>query len=212
MTEKHAHGTVPQTHGSVIHWARLYDVLTSVVGGGGAARSSILERAGLDAGERVLDVGCGPGRLALLAKKRTGVGEVHGVDPSPEMIELANERAKRAGLDVRFQNGVIEDLPFPEGSFDLVTSSFMLHHLPDDLKRKGFSEIARVLRPGGRLLAVDLTGRGSFFWRLMSLVGHRFPEDYGDRLSAMMREAALSPEVLPSERQYLYILARKGGG
>lgn len=199
----------PHTRGSVIHWARLYDALTNVVGGGTSVRSTILDRAELGAGERVLDVGCGPGRLALLAKARAGDGEVHGIDPSTEMIELAKEKAKKAGLDVRFRTGVIEDLPFPDGTFQLVTSSFMLHHLPDDLKSQGFAEIARVLRPGGRFLAVDLSGKGSFFWRLMSLVGHRLPDDYAERLTEMMRGAGLLPEVLPSERPYLVIRATK---
>jgi demethylmenaquinone methyltransferase/2-methoxy-6-polyprenyl-1,4-benzoquinol methylase/phosphoethanolamine N-methyltransferase len=169
-----------------------------------------LDRAELRAGERVLDVGCGTGTLALHAKERAGPeGEVHGIDASTEMIDVAQGKAAKAGADVRFQTGLIEEIPFPDGSFDLVLSSLMLHHLPDDLKQKGFAEIARILRPGGRLLAVDMTGKGSFFWRVMSLVGHRFPDDYADRLTDMMRDAHLSPEILPSEQQYVFIRAKK---
>lgn len=211
QSEHRAAQAAPQTRGSVIHWARFYDILTGALGmgSGSAVRAATLDCAELRAGERVLDVGCGPGTLALLAKQRVADGEVHGIDPSPEMIDRATGKAAKAGADVRFQTAVIEDLPFPDDSFDLVMSSFMLHHLPDDLKQKGFAEIARILRPGGRLLAVDMTGRGSFFWRVMSLVGHKFPDDYGDRLTDMMRDAHLSPEVLPSERQYVFIRAKK---
>src|SRR3972149_1795840 len=123
----------PRTGGSVIHWARLYDLLTSIFGMGSrsAIRQLIVDRAEPRPGEHVLDVGCGTGTLALLAKERVGAGgEVHGIDPSPEMIAVAGEKAAKVGADVRFQTGVIEDLPFPEGSFDLVLSSFIPHPLP----------------------------------------------------------------------------------
>lgn len=203
---------VPETRGSVIRWARLYDFVTGGLGMDGrkGVVAETLDRAELRPGDRVLDVGCGPGRLAVLAKQRAGDGEVHGIDPSPEMIRVASERAANAGVEVDFRTGVIEGLPYPDASFDLVTSSFMIHHLPDDLKGKGFAEMARVLKPGGRLLVAELTGKG-FLWRIMSLVGHRFPDDYGDRLAELMRDAGLTPEVLPSERrQYLFIRARKG--
>jgi demethylmenaquinone methyltransferase/2-methoxy-6-polyprenyl-1,4-benzoquinol methylase/phosphoethanolamine N-methyltransferase len=62
----------------------------------------------------------------------------------------------RKGVDVDFQVGLIEDIPFPDDEFDLVLSSLMLHHLPEDLKRRGFVEICRVLKPEAHFLAVDL--------------------------------------------------------
>lgn len=203
-----------QTAGKVIHWARFYDVLTNVGGLGSRSgiRRSTIERAETRPGEKVLDVGCGTGTLTLLAKEHTGAdGEVHGIDPSPEMIDVARGKAAKAGADVRFQTGVIEKLPFTNDRFDLVLSSFMLHHLPDDLKRQGLAEIARVLKPGGRLLAIDVSGTGSFVWRVLSFViGLKLPEDYAQRLAGMIAEAGLSPEVLETEyRQCIMIRARK---
>jgi demethylmenaquinone methyltransferase/2-methoxy-6-polyprenyl-1,4-benzoquinol methylase/phosphoethanolamine N-methyltransferase len=93
----------------------------------------------------VLDVGCGTGALTLLAKKHTGsAGQVCGLDASPEMIEVARHKATRAHADVDFRVGVVEQLPYPDGSFDVVLSSLMMHHLPADLKPKALAEIRRT--------------------------------------------------------------------
>jgi ubiquinone/menaquinone biosynthesis C-methylase UbiE len=97
-------------------------------------------------------VGCGTGSLALVAKERAGeTGHVYGIDPAPKQIARARHKAARHSQSIDFQLGVIEQLTFPDQSFDVVLSTFMMDHLPDDLKRKGLTEIARVLKPGGRL-------------------------------------------------------------
>ncbi|MBO0781769.1 MAG: class I SAM-dependent methyltransferase, partial [Ktedonobacteraceae bacterium] len=82
-------------------------------------------------------------------------GRVCGIDPGPKQITRARNKAARRGLSIDFQVGVIEKLAFPDQSFDIVLSTFMMHMLPDDLKRQGLEEIVRVLKPGGRLLIVD---------------------------------------------------------
>ncbi len=98
----------------------------------------------------------GRGSLTLTAKAAAGPkGKVVGVDAAPEMIAVAKEKAARARLDVAFEVGLIEKLAFPDGSFDVVISRLAIHHLPDDLKRAGFAEFLRVLKPGGRLLIAD---------------------------------------------------------
>lgn len=123
-----------------------------------AARQMIVDVVHLQPGEAVLDVGCGTGTLALLAKKRIGkTGSVCGVDPSASLLAGARRKAARARLPIDLQIGGIEQLPFPDQSFDVVLSTFMLHHIPHDLKRQGLTEIMRVLRPEGRLLVVDFT-------------------------------------------------------
>jgi len=124
-----------------------------------AFRQRIADLARLQPGEIVLDVGCGTGTLAMVARQRVGeIGRVAGIDPSPQMIARASRKAVRRGLAIDFQVGVIEHLSFPDQSFDVVLSTFMMHHLPDDLKRRGLAEIARVLKPGGRLLVLDMKG------------------------------------------------------
>ena len=101
-------------------------------------------------GDKVLDVGCGSGRLTLAAQKWAGPqGEAVGIDPSPEMIQVARQNAERAGLRAKFELGMVEAVPFPDGTFDVVLNRLMLHHLPGDLKQRGLAEMRRVLKPGG---------------------------------------------------------------
>jgi ubiquinone/menaquinone biosynthesis C-methylase UbiE len=112
--------------------------------------------AQLRRGEAVLDVGCGTGTLAIEVQRRVGTaGRVCGIDPGPRQIARARAKAARRRAPIEFQVGVIERLPFPDQTFDVVLSTLMMHHLPDDLKRQGLAEIARVLKPGGRVVIVD---------------------------------------------------------
>jgi len=182
------------TEGATIRWARLYDLGTAVLSLG---RLSALHRktvalAGIVQGERILDVGCGPGRLTILAGTVAGSGgESCGIDPAPEMIALARRKAARAGVRARFDVGVIEALPFPDDYFDVVLSSLMLHHLPDDLKRRGLAESRRVLKPAGRLLAVDFGATpGEGLGHLLSVLGLRRGWDHAERLREMVRSAS----------------------
>jgi demethylmenaquinone methyltransferase/2-methoxy-6-polyprenyl-1,4-benzoquinol methylase/phosphoethanolamine N-methyltransferase len=182
--------SAPETKGRVIHWARWYDLGSKLMSFGRdkAIRAKALELAAIQPRDKVLDVGCGTGTLAIAASQTAG--EVHGIDPSPEMIELAEKKAARGGRNVRFQAGVIEALPYPDGEFDLVLSTLMLHHLPDDVKRKGFTEVLRVLKPGGRFLAVDFgSSTDSFLGHLLALLGHRHGHVNAEKLSAALKEA-----------------------
>lgn len=183
----------PRTEGRSIHWARLYDLGTTLLSFGrlSALHRKIVELAGITSGERVLDVGCGPGRLAIMAALAAGqAGETCGIDPAPEMIELARRNAARAGVGVRFEVGVIEALPYPDDHFDVVLSSLVLHHLPDELKRRGLAQIHRVLRPGGRVTAVDFGATPSGgAGHLLCVLRLRTGLDHAERIRTMFRDA-----------------------
>ena len=151
-------GTVPTTTGIVFHRALSYDAFLWLISLGRerAYREKALDLAGIRRGESVLDIGCGTGTLAIAAKQRVGpTAKVYGVDASPEMLARAGKKAKKAGAEVAFKNGIVEALPFPEGQFVAMLSTVMLHHLDREARQRCAHEVRRVPKPAGRLLAVD---------------------------------------------------------
>jgi ubiquinone/menaquinone biosynthesis C-methylase UbiE len=119
-------------------------------------RQRTVSLARIQSGEQVLDVGCGTGTLAMEVACRVGrAGRVTGIDPGTEQVARARSKVARRNLPIDFQIGVIEQLPFPDQRFDVVLSTLMMHHVPASVKRQGLAEIARVLKPGGRLVIAD---------------------------------------------------------
>jgi SAM-dependent methyltransferase len=135
--------------------AGMYDALVASLLGG------LYERVADEVAEAyptgtILEVGSGPGRLAVqLAQRGPGLS-VTGVDISPEMVERAARRATEAclGERMRFEVGDVGALPFAEGSFEGAVSTLSLHHWPEPAR--GLAEIHRVLKPGGEALIYDL--------------------------------------------------------
>jgi SAM-dependent methyltransferase len=117
-----------------------------------------VRHATLAEGEVVLDIGCGGGIDTILAARRVGPGgRAIGLDMLPEMCDRACAAAREAGVAewCRFERGEMEDIPLPDASIDVVISNGVINLSPR--KTRALAEIARVLRPGGRLCVSDLT-------------------------------------------------------
>jgi demethylmenaquinone methyltransferase/2-methoxy-6-polyprenyl-1,4-benzoquinol methylase/phosphoethanolamine N-methyltransferase len=207
-SHSHAVEQPARTEGSLIRWAAHYDLFTKFLTLGQAARLRKLTVANalIQPGDGVLDVGCGTGEVTLLAKIYAKDGKVYGIDPAPEMISVARRKAAQKKLTIDFRVGVIEALPFPNESIDVVTSSLMMHHLPENLKKRGLAEIYRVLKPGGRLLVADfMRPSKSLFNHLFMIFSHHQGLETGiEDLQKMFREAGFA-QVTKLEDQVLVI-------
>ena len=131
--------------------------------------------ANLREGEVVVDLGCGGGLDVFLAAKKVGAtGKAIGIDMTPQMIDLAKRNAAKAGVtNVEFHLASIDNLPLPDASVDIVISNCVINLAPD--KNKVFREIARVLKPGGRVAVSDIALKkplpGELAEDVMSYVG-----------------------------------------
>jgi SAM-dependent methyltransferase len=134
----------------------------------------LCESVDLHAGERVLDVACGSGNAALAAARR--FCRVVGVDGAPAPLERARQRAEAEGLEVTFLEGDADDLPFPDGSFEVVLSAGGARFTPDGKRAAG--ELLRVCRPGGRIGMVNWTP-DSYAGELFAAIGRHLPPPAG---------------------------------
>jgi ubiquinone/menaquinone biosynthesis C-methylase UbiE len=158
------------TRGHTLGAPRAYDAFVNFffLGRRRASFESLIRTAGVQPGQRVLDVGCGTGYFAGLLADAVGPnGLVVGVDASPEMIEYASNHRGRRG-NCQFQVGNAESLSFPPEDFDVVVSSLFMHHLPSDLQPTALAEMRRVLRPGGTVLIAEAHVPRSGAFRLLA--------------------------------------------
>jgi ubiquinone/menaquinone biosynthesis C-methylase UbiE len=196
--------------------APFYDRLCVTIGLDEHFRAKTIDLAMPTSGEAVLDVGCGTGVLTRLAAKAVGpTGICVGIDPGPRMIAIARRNASRNGSTARFELAAVENLPFADSSFDVVFMSFMLHHLPPDVREIGLREVIRVLRPGGRVVAVDVELPASDVWhhvfRLLKGLTGAFMFSSREPLAEILRGAGFEPERIVRARPPIValVLARK---
>ena len=188
------------TRGHTLGAPRLYDTFVELffLGRRRATYQALIAAAGVRPGQRVLDVGCGTGYFARLLAHAVGPdGLVVGIDPSPEMIGYATRKAGRAG-NCQFQIGTAESLDFPAAHFDVVVSSLMMHHLPEDLRVPALREMQRVLRPGGTLLVAEAQMPRHGLLRLLA------------RMHSFDRMAATIPDLRPLAVQADFAEIRTG--
>lgn len=134
----------------------------------------------------ILDVGCGTGQLLRAAELRYPGAKLEGVDAAAEMVNQA-AASRPAGSTIGFQQATAEELPFPDGEFDLVFSTMTFHHW--NSQRTAIAEVARVLTPKGRWLLADFVAVGWIKYVRRLLRQHRFPDHAV--LEGMLSEAGL---------------------
>jgi len=140
-----------------------------------AVADHVVRSGRIRAGERVLDVACGTGNTALMARARGAA--VTGLDLTPELLAVAQKRAAEEGYgDITWKVGDAEDLPFPDGTFDVVVSSCGLMFAPD--QQKVADEVARVAKPGGRI-AIQAWTREGGVGRMFAVTGAYVPPPAG---------------------------------
>src|SRR6516225_7762539 len=137
---------------------------------GAPEAESFVARMELEPGARVLDIACGTGNVTIPLARRGAM--VTGLDMMPHLLDEARARAAREGLRIRFDEGFAETLPYPDGSFDVLISMFGIMFSP--LPATVASEMARVLRPGGRLALANWTPSG-FGGKMSAVVGRYLP-------------------------------------
>jgi ubiquinone/menaquinone biosynthesis C-methylase UbiE len=134
---------------------RFYDPVVRLTTREDTFKRSLLRQATVEDGHRILDLGCGTGTLALLAKRAHPAAAVFGLDADPEALELARTKLEAAGVEVQLDRGLASALPYADESFDRALSSLFFHHLPSELKLEAMREVLRVLRPRGEFHIAD---------------------------------------------------------
>lgn len=129
-----------------------------------STKQRLVRQVAAEAGQKVIDVGCGTGTLSVLLKKQFPSVEVFGVDIDPAVLRIASKKCSKAGVDITFRQCPARSLPFVTGSVDHAVSSLVFHHLSLKSKREALREIARVLRSGGKFHLLDW-GKGATMYR-----------------------------------------------
>jgi len=171
-----------------------YDPLQRLLGMDSVHRQ-LVNQARIQPAQRILEIGCGTGNLAILIKRLHPDAEMVGIDPDPKALARAQRKAGREALSVHLDRGFAEELPYLDASFDRVLSALMFHHLGTEEKEKTLDEARRVLKPGGSLHLLDFGGAKVRSDGLIARLHHRserLRDNFGDRIPTLMREAGFA--------------------
>lgn len=152
----------------------------------------LITQANIQPGQRVLDLGCGTGTLTILVKLLYPDANVVGQDGDPQVLEIANSKAVKAGVEITLDQGMAYRLPYPDNSFDRVLSSLVVHHLAREDKQRMMVEVFRCMRPAGEFHIVDFGKPRGAYGFLTSYVIKRMEradDNINGLLPDMMRTA-----------------------
>jgi ubiquinone/menaquinone biosynthesis C-methylase UbiE len=190
----------------------VYDLVAKLLGVD-QTRHVLLEQAPLSSGQRVLDIGCGTGTFAVLLKQRFPAAEVIGLDPDQKALARASRKAERAGVSVHFDQGFADSLKYPAGSFDVVFSSFMFHHLESEDREKTLHEVNRVLKPAGAFYLLDFEVAQAKSGRNFLHMFHsneRLRDNSEERILTLMKDAGFLESKKIATRPVLFGFGRAG--
>jgi len=208
--------TAKQTDGVTLdHAAAVYDLLAPIMTLGLEQRFHhiVIEQLALRGEEQILDIGCGTGTLtrdiadALSNKSRS---LCIGLDAAEEMIKMARLKSSKIP-NIQFDAAIAEELPYPSGKFDEAVSTFFFHHIHFELKKKVLAEIARVLKPGGRFIVVDVDVPTTWFGSLCARSGHwlfqqnEIAENINGKLREAFDESPFSWDVISHHSGYITV-------
>ena len=161
-------------------------------------KSALIDQADFKPGQRILDLACGTGTLAVWIKQRHPQANVYGIDGDTSILSFASLKAQQAKVAIQFDHGLSVSLPYPDACFDRVVSSLFFHHLTWRDKQRTAQEIHRVMHPGGELHVADwgrasgLVMRGAFL-AVQLLDGFETTQDNVDgRLMALFADAGFA--------------------
>ncbi len=175
---------------------RFYDPVVSLTTRERETKSLLVAQLSPAPREKILDLGCGSGTLALEINRKEPDAFVIGLDADPAMLDRA--RSKRGSIErISFVEGFADQAPFEDSTFDAVVSTLFFHHLSADSRRQTAAEILRVLHPGGRLLIADWDRPANRLMAMLSLSIRLLDgfeptrENFAGKLPEILEEAGL---------------------
>jgi len=160
--------TAPYIPALKYNWlTALYDPIVALTTRERTFKKQLITQADLADAQTILDVGCGTGTLACWIKQRYPKAQVFGLDGDQNILLIGEHKARKANIQIQFEQGLSYELPYPDNAFDRVVSSLFFHHLTVTQKGNTLAEILRVLKPGGELHIADWGKPNNILMRIL---------------------------------------------